>query len=419
MLDRSTAPPTFTIDEIPLVKPIIVQHNGRAAFLLSDITHEIIKIDWLLSIGRVHQSKALQAQTCWQMLLEGTEGFTSQKLAEQIDFYNLKIKFNVDYQHTLVTIWVYKKFWNEAIRLVQQVFHKPLMCENEFEKYVAIQVEKTKSNEQKYDYCATIEHAKTMFESNVACSNYYKAEQYLDLSIADIRAYYAQYIRSNVGQLYVSGNASMCNVEDLLGMFNSTTSQLNGSSYEMPNIKSCTQIIQKSNASQASIRMSTLTLAKTDVDYIDVMFVNTLLGGYFGSRLMDNLREENGYTYGIYSYLTNFKNFAWWQISTEVGVEVKDLAMAEIKKEIQLLCEVLIDEEELNNVKNAMLQELLSTSDGIHNQMATFRSFNNYTMDIEIINDWVKKIQAYTPQSVLLACQKLVGNAQWITTILS
>ena len=95
-----------------------------------------------------------------------------------------------------------------------------------------------------------------------------------------------------------------------------------------------------------------------------MVVLNTVFGGYFGSRLMSNIREDKGYTYGIYSYLQNHRQQSAWVISTEAGRDVCEATIAEVYKEMELLRNETVDKEELLLVQNYMMGSILGDLDG-------------------------------------------------------
>ena len=99
-------------------------------------------------------------------------------------------------------------------------------------------------------------------------------------------------------------------------------------------------------------------------DYIKLQILNTVLGGYFGSRLMKNIREDKGFTYGIGSAIIPLKNSAYFFISAETGSDVTFQAVEEIYKELRKLKEQPIPIEELDLVKNYKTGEIMRSLDG-------------------------------------------------------
>jgi len=112
-----------------------------------------------------------------------------------------------------------------------------------------------------------------------------------------------------------------------------------------------------------------------------VQVLNNIFGGFFGSRLMANIREDKGYTYGIHAYLQNHVQQSAWMISTEAGRDVCKATIDEVYKEMQLLQDVLIEEEELDLVRNYMIGGLLGDLDGPFQIIARWKTYvlNNLT----------------------------------------
>ena len=118
------------------------------------------------------------------------------------------------------------------------------------------------------------------------------------------------------------------------------------------------------NAVQGAIRIAQPFPNRHHPDFKKVIVLNTVLGGFFGSRLMSNIREDKGYTYGIYSYLQNHIQQSAWLISTEAGKDVCEATINEVYKEMALLRNEIIKPEELSLVRNYMIGGILGDLDG-------------------------------------------------------
>ena len=125
---------------------------------------------------------------------------------------------------------------------------------------------------------------------------------------------------------------------------------------------------------QGSIRMAMPFVNRHHPDYLPAQVLNTLLGGFFGSRLMANIREDKGFTYGIHSYFQNHMHNVAWMISTEAGKDVCEATIAEVYKEMNLLREEPVDEEELLLVKNYLIGTALGDLDGPFHIIARWKS---------------------------------------------
>jgi predicted Zn-dependent peptidase len=147
---------------------------------------------------------------------------------------------------------------------------------------------------------------------------------------------------------------------------------------------------------QSAIRIGKTLFNKSHPDYHKLNFLNTLFGGYFGSRLMSNIREEKGYTYGIYSSLHSMLNGGYFGIGTEVGVDVCDAAVKEIYHEIGRLQQEAIPKQEVELVRNYLLGRLQSSLDGPFKISALFKGLLIYDLNIDYIYALIDTINTVT-----------------------
>jgi predicted Zn-dependent peptidase len=122
--------------------------------------------------------------------------------------------------------------------------------------------------------------------------------------------------------------------------------------------------IQKNESVQSSIRIGNLSISRNNDDFRKLQFLNLILGGYFGSRLMKNIREDKGLTYGIYSVLEPYNSFGIWYIDCELNYKNREEGISEIWKEINRIKEEEISIEEIQNAKNYYLGSFLKSLDG-------------------------------------------------------
>jgi predicted Zn-dependent peptidase len=148
-----------------------------------------------------------------------------------------------------------------------------------------------------------------------------------------------------------------------------------------PAVEKKYKIINDNNGVQGAIRMAREFPNRHHPDYPKVQVLNNIFGGFFGSRLMSNIREDKGYTYGIHSYLQNHIHNSAWMISTEAGRDVCDATITEVYKEMQLLRDEAVEEEELHLVKNYMIGTILGDLDGPFQIIGRWKNYilNNLT----------------------------------------
>jgi predicted Zn-dependent peptidase len=121
---------------------------------------------------------------------------------------------------------------------------------------------------------------------------------------------------------------------------------------------------EKNDSVQSAIRIGKSSIGRQDGDFRKLQFLNLIFGGYFGSRLMKNIREDKGLTYGIYSVLEPNKLASSWYIDSDINTKNRTLGIEEIYKEMAKIREEEIPQEELDTARNYYLGSFLRSLDG-------------------------------------------------------
>jgi predicted Zn-dependent peptidase len=127
-----------------------------------------------------------------------------------------------------------------------------------------------------------------------------------------------------------------------------------------------------------------------------VQVLNNIFGGYFGSRLMSNIREDKGYTYGIHSYLENRIHESAWMISTEAGRDVASATIKEVYNEMKRLRDEPVEEAELHLVRNYMIGSILGDIDGAFQIIARWKNYILNNLSADYFNNSISTIKKIT-----------------------
>ena len=227
---------------------------------------------------------------------------------------------------------------------------------------------------------------------------------YKSLQIEELKNFYSQNYSPTSAKIFLSGKIDS-HVSQLL---EDTFGQLSGNgkflpAIEIPQLSNSIerkQFIPKDDAIQSAIRIGRRLFSKNHPDYFGMKVLTTILGGYFGSRLMTNIREDKGYTYGIGAGIIPYCSDGYFYISTEVGSDVCALALTEIYKEIELLRNELISESELELVKSYLLGTLLKSFEGPFERMERFKNYHLYGADEQYYQRYTKDIRNITPLQI-------------------
>ena len=174
---------------------------------------------------------------------------------------------------------------------------------------------------------------------------------------------------------------------------------------------------EKKDAVQSAIRMGKVFFNRTHPDFPEMLFLNTALGGYFGSRLMSNIREDKGFTYGIGSGIIPLLKGGYFFISTEVGADVTQLAEKEIAFELERLRQEKIPSHEMETVRQYMLGQLLRSTDGVFNLIDRFRSHHLFGQTNEDFRIGVEKLKSVTPDRIQDLAQLYLDPASMVTVV--
>lgn len=128
--------------------------------------------------------------------------------------------------------------------------------------------------------------------------------------------------------------------------------------------------------------------------------LSNILGGYFGSRLMSNIREDKGYTYGIGSGVVSHLNNGYFFIATETGAEVTEKAIDEIYFEIKRMRNEIVPIEELQLVKNYLLGRFMRSFDGPFALADRLKGVLYYDIGYEYYERFVNTIKEITPEQL-------------------
>jgi predicted Zn-dependent peptidase len=158
--------------------------------------------------------------------------------------------------------------------------------------------------------------------------------------------------------------------------------------------------LHKEGALQSAIRIGRRIITRSHPDYPGLSVLNTLLGGYFGSRLMSNIREDKGYTYGIGSAVVSLSAAGYFFISTEVGADVTSAALDEIYKEVELLRREAVDQEELAMVRNYMMGSFLKGIDGPFALIDRFKTIHLSGLDYDYFDRYLRTLESIGPEEL-------------------
>lgn len=421
-LNRKQQPEFQNIENIniPIPKKINLD-NGIETYITNAGTQDIIKIDVTFEAGSWFQEKPLIATVVNKMLIEGTIKQNSQQIAEKLDFYGAFIQSDPTKDFATMTLYTLKKYLPETIRIFEDVIKNPIFPENELRIHLNKKKQQFQVELEKVTIMARREFIDQLFGENHPYGENTMLEDYDQVKRDDIIEFHKKYYHSDNCKIMLSGKVDDSDISLINQYFGKKDWKAKKSAtainYKIIDVPKPETFVEKENATQSAIRLGKMMVDQNHPDYHKLKVVNTILGGFFGSRLMKSIREEKGYTYGISSVLIPFKNATYLVILSEVGANVAKDAITDILTEVKKLREQLVSHEELSLVKNYMVGNLMRSFDGPFEISSTFKNIIDLNVSTDYFNKTIETLKTISPEDIKSIANNYFHEDSLIKTI--
>ena len=422
MPDRTHAPALSSL-VIPGLIPYSQTElsNGINLYILNDPSQEVFRLDISFEAGAFYQPQPLIASATLNMLNEGTTRHRSSELAEIFDYYGAYVDFSNGQHKAEASLFSLTKYAAQTIELLGEMIMQSTFPENELEIYLANKRQHFLTEKQKTSWLARKKLAELLFGPFHPYANMVHEDDYGKVSRDLLRQYYRERINARDCTIVLTGNITDAIREKTEQVFRQLPQPSTEASatpkYSFEPAEPGYYHVQKDNAVQSSIRIAHKGVSLREDDYAGFLLLNTVLGGYFGSRLMSNIRESKGYTYGINSFNVNLPLYSYWCVATDVNREYTEATIEEVRKEIRKIQTEIIPEEELSLVKNYLYGELLRELDGVFAQSDGLKQKLLYGTDNNFYLQLIEKIKNYSATELLeIANKHLHPDGLYIVT---
>ncbi len=421
-LDRSIAPAIHSIEtvELPNVEQLVLD-NGLKVYALNAGEEDVVKIEFVFKAGKWYENQNLVADLTARMLREGTANKTGKELADFFDFYGSN--FNTSSGNELATVSLYclTKYLEVQLPVLFEIFTQAAFPESELQTICANRKQRLLIELEKNDFLANRYFSQALWGTKHPYGRITEAAQFDAISTAHLHSFYKQNFHAANAFVIIAGKFDSGLLKTLNNIFGTKEwigNKAAGNTFAPEPKAELVYHEDRKNSVQSALQVGNTTINKTHPDFVKFTVMNTIFGGYFGSRLMANIREEKGYTYGIHSSIASYPNGAFIEISSEVGTEVRQATLDEIRTEIELMRTEEVDSEELATVKNYMSGRILRSADGALRFSDTLKGLLLYNHDGAYIHAMLKEVQNTTAQDVLqLANKYLDYNKMYKITV--
>jgi zinc protease len=359
MLDRSQAPAFRKIEKIdlPQAESATLANGIRLHWLRAGV-QPVIRMECLFRAGTWYEPQNGISYFTVKMMNEGTARMSSREINEYFDQYGAFIEFNHGTDRANVTVYFVSKHLDKLLPVLKEILLESVFPEAELDNLKNITIQNLKVNTEKTSYLAQTRFKELLFgDDHPYGRNLYEAA-IRNIHTDNLKQYYDQRIRARISDIILSGDVSdeiLALIRNAFEAIDSNTTALPEPTIAEPLARERIALIEKPDSLQSSIRVGKRMFTRRHPDYFRMLVLNEVLGGYFGSRLMKNIREDKGFTYGISSNIIIMRHQGFLTIGTDVKKEFTGQTLEEIYKEIQVLQSQPVPENELQTVKNYMI----------------------------------------------------------------
>lgn len=404
MIDRSKRPAVTPFTDVHLDFPQSQTLScGIPIWVINGGDEQVCRISVYVAGGTIHESQPLLSLLTPLMALEGSEHFDTRQIAERLDYYGAwKTALNHDTMSELSLSSISEHYGHVLPLLVDGLAHATFP-ESEFGMYRQRYAANYATMRERVKYLAGVEMRRLYYGDGHPLVADIDPAKLAQMSVSDLKAFYARFFHPSNCRLILSGKVT----DEMVRLTDEAFSQWvdDKPAEAMPawSIRPSDQmlkVVDKPGAVQAAVAMTLQAIGRTHPDYLSLRLLCTVLGGYFGSRLMSNIREEKGYTYGIHAFLSGRAEDGYIGVSTECDVRYTWQLIEETKHEMQRLIDEPIPEDELNLVRQFMLSDQAKTLDTPFNKASYVASTWLYGVYPEYYNQQIHTILHTTPEQL-------------------
>ena len=395
MPDRTKAPKIHEIRKLTLPRPRVYQlDNSIPVYEISMGSQDVLKIEVIFQAGRPYEKVLLASRGVAGLLREGTRHRSAADIAEAIDFYGGTLSAGSGLDHITVTLYCLTKHFDALVPLLRDVLTEPIFPEDELRAFKDRNIQQLQVDLRKNDVVAYREVTECIFGPDHPYGYNSSPEMYESLGREGILQHFTDHLTAANCQIFVSGKTS----DAILTRLNTELGKsLPAGMPSKPGLDGREAPVGKkrlphSDTVQTAIRIGRRMFNRQHPDFNGMFVLNTIFGGYFGSRLMANIREEKGYTYNVYSSLDPLQFDGYFYVGTEVGNAFVRPALEEIYREMNILRNEPVGGEELQMVRNYLMGNFLTMLDGPFNQAEIVRSCISEDLSLHFFEELVQTV---------------------------
>jgi len=406
MLNRTSTPNIIDAVHLNLtLKPYekFILSNEVPVYAVNAGAEEVLMLELVFKAGNSFEEQNTIAYATNHLLKNGTSKKNAFQINEHFEYYGAYLNRSCHHEYASITLHCLSKHLSVLLPVVREIITDSIFPEEELEIFKQNSKQQLSVNLHKCDFVANRLIDVYLYGMDHPYGKFNNVVDYDLLQTQQLKKFYQQYYQNGNCIIFAAGKLPADFQQQLNNFFGdlNISQPVNNPEYiALPALQKKVRISNDPNGVQGAIRLGRPFPNRHHPDFKKVMILNNIFGGFFGSRLMSNIREDKGYTYGISSYLQNNIQQSGWLISTEAGKDVCEATIQEIYKEMELLKEELITDEELLLVKNYMMGTNLGDIDGPFQIIARWKNLIINSLDESYFYDSMNTIKNITAEEL-------------------
>ncbi len=381
-----------------------------------------MKIDFVFFSGSYHQHKPLVAFSAVNLLRAGTEKHSRAEIDELLDFYSVRLDLEPQKDISTVSVYVLHKHLGPVLKLLKEMVRYPVYPEKELHTFMSNQKQIHIINQKKVKHLARTYFNELIYGEQHPYGYRVRPDDFDAVSVDDLQGFHSRFFYPGNACCIVSGAMPDTIEDQIAAVFGGDRREGSGHSERTVHAELSTGRrkvhLEVSGALQSAIRIGKKLFNRTHPAYHRLKITNALLGGYFGSRLMQNIRQDKGYTYGISSNIISLVRSGYFFIGTQAGTDVTEATKEEVYKELHRLREQPADREELNSLVSYLSGSFLRSFDGPYAQSERFKELLVFGLDFSHYEEYLETLKTITAEDIM-ECARLYLREDDMTEVVA
>ncbi len=407
-IDRSIEP---ALGEAPLITPPTIYEatlkNGMTVYGIESGELPLVNFSIRIKGGQLLDDPQLPgvANLMTDIMQEGTALKTPEELEDAIGQIGADISMYTSTEHITIQANCLARYFNETVALVEEMLLQPRWDEAEFDRIKKSQINNIKQRSANPNIISSQVSNKIMYgEDHIFAQPIGGTEESVNkITIEDLKAFYAKNFSPSIASFHIAGNVDQEKVNAALTGFETkwASKEVTIPTYTIKEQPEGNNIYfaNFNNAKQSVIRVQKMAVPRNDPDYFPITVMNYGLGDNSGSKLFQVLREDKGYTYGAYSFVSSSTLPAPFTAYSSVKSNVTPESVQTFK-EVMEEYKTTYDQAQLDKARNALIRQEAIAYETLYQKLNILHQISTYDLPKDFVRQNQEALKKYTVEDM-------------------